>query len=453
MLSAEGSFDRRTTFPRRYRFLRWLVRVWFSLFFPKIRLLHAEAVPAGAATLLVVNHPPGFLDAVLLIAAFERPVRCLLPQGLLQGGLRNFLAQSLGMVSCPLQPNGSITAGKACREFLERGEAVALFAEPAGQPGRAGELGRIAASIALGTETGDAARQELTVFPVHLFLSPVHSHEMLIYVDDPVRPREYLARQETGSAEAAVALAARIEQVCQENAFRLLPQVVEQFLRDLEEVLRADLAEEWASRKGWKQKVEGFELSPFVVRWTEQTNGLEPARLVALRERVDEYREERRRWSLRGFDVEAGGKWLASRWRRACIWFESLAGLPVAVYGLLNHLLVLPLLFWFGLLRKQSTKTDWLLRALVVLACYSGQVLLCDYRLGRAAAGFYAASLPLGGAYLWRYVWLLRHRTRRALVALLNPGQAAQLRRRRKELVAELNRALRVYAEALGVAH
>jgi len=103
--------------------------------------------------------------------------------------------------------------------------------------------------------------------------------------------------------------------------------------------------------------------------------------------------------------------------------------------------------------RSEASRTDWLWRALVVLGCYAGQVLLCASLWDRAAAGYYLPSLPLAGAYLCRYRCLLRQRTRRAFEALRSPVQAATLRRRRKALVEQLNRSLEVHADALGVAH
>lgn len=428
-----------------------LVRLGLTLFYPRIRLLHAEASPDAAATLLAVGHPPSFRAALILATTLEAPVRCLVPGRLLPGGLRRLLASRLGMIAYSAEDFEA--ALESCREALGRNETVAIFAEPRQtEPGEAGPLGPTAANLALKAEPRHAAG--LRVFPVHVFSPVPQPAEFLVYFDHPIDCRKFAGREAGVSPEAARALAARIETACQENAFRLEPRSLEPFLSDLEEVLRSDLKDVWASRPNWKQTVVGFELSRFVAEWTAEINYLDPGRLVALRRAVDEYRQGRRLRSLRQFHVEAGGKWLSSRWGLVCIWAETVAGFPVALYGLANHLLASALLSRFGLLKKRTgaSKTNWLLRALVVLGCYTGQVLLCAYLAGRAMAGYYLPSLPLSGAYLWRYRCLLRQRTRRAFAALRLPAQAATLRRRRKELVEQLNRWLEMRAETLGVA-
>lgn len=459
MPSNQRSQERSAPVSRSSRFLLGIVRIWFTVFFRKIRLLHAHDVLAPGPTMLVVSHSPSFLDALIMVAAFERPVHCLLSQRLLRGPLRRLLARGFGMI--PYDPEGKDwhSVLDLCCNVLTRWEAIAVFAEQGSiKAGEAIQPSWRAANLALEAEIRNSGQLELAIFPVHLFLpvSRPHSGELLIYVDDPLYAGEYLTRDVRDSSGGARALASRVRMAWQESVFRVEPGELKQFLSHLEQVLLSDLEEGWASRPDWKQKVEGFELSRFVVDWSEEMNYLNPGRLVALREALDEYRERRRRWSLRQFEIELAGAWIRSRLRRMGIWLESACGLPIACYGLGNHLLVWVLLFWFGLLKtgtKRSPKIAWLLRALIVLGCYASQVLLCAHWLGRSAAGFYAPSLPLAGAYLWRYDWLLRHRTRLAFITLRNPAQAAKLRRTRKRLLGGLNKALQLDAEALGVAH
>jgi hypothetical protein len=250
------------------------------------------------------------------------------------------------------------------------------------------------------------------------------------------------------------ALGALLQSRWQENPFGLPAEDLKRFASDLEEVLRTNLEEDWASRTNWKQKVEGFQLSGFAAAWAEQANYLHPGRLAALRETLEAFRASRRRYALRQAEVEAARAWLGSPLRRGWVWFESAVGWPVALYGLGNHLLALLILLWTGLLEKENDRDrsmEWLSRGVTLLGCYAVQILLVDYLLGRSWAGYYAPTLPLTGLYLWRYLWLLRHRTRVAFRALLLPRQARRLRRRRQEFVAELNQTLQAHAVSLGV--
>ncbi len=426
-----------------YRLLRALLRIWFALFFRKIRLLE-EGFPATGAAVLVINHPAGLLDALILVAAFERQLHCVIEEKLVQGPVRGFLAQGLGMVPYGADEKGWRSAAESCYRLLSRESAVVVFAEPTTT--KAAEPSRLAVNVAnLVFEAESGQLGPITVFPVHLLLpvSPSRSTELLIYVDAPLVTRDHTWKGEGVSSDLALPLAAALDKVCQHNAFRLQPESFEQFLSDLEEVLERDLAEEWSGRPNWKQTVEGFQLSRLIGAAADQMNNLHPGRLLALWELLDAYRESLRVRSLRQLETEASG-WLKSSLPRAVTWLEVLLGAPVAAYGLLNHAVVLLLLGTTGLLKRRATRSlalEWTARGLIVLSCYVGQIALCAHLLGRAAAGYYAVSLPISAVYIWRYSWLLRHRGRLAYFAASLPAQAAKVRRFRKQLLMELNAA------------
>ena len=289
----------------------------------------------------------------------------------------------------------------------------------------------------------------MPVWPVDVFLpvEPSKSTEVLVYVDQPLFADEYLARDGEQPGERALALA--IDSARLRNPFRLQPPEFARFLSDLEEILRWDLARDWASRPNWKQTVEGFELSRSVKDSAEQLNSLDSGRLVALRESLDRYREAQRALALRRLQIDFGAPWLKSPGRRIVAWVESAAGLPVAAYGLLNHILTgLVLLatgrLATGRLKNQSArswKLEWGVRAAVALVCYVVQTWGCAHFLGRAAAGYYAVSLPLSAGYLARYWWLLRHRTRLVILAASLPAQSAKLARLQKQLLSGIDAA------------
>ncbi len=449
MNSSAHSTDHNAKPPLVYRFLRRLVRIWFAVFFRKIRLLGAERLPASAPALVAVGHPASFRDALLLLAASDRKVCCFVPSRVLTSGWQRIFGRALGMIPYKREGEAWRSALKAGAGTLAAGGTIAAFADLEGGSKEPGKRALAAAAVALEAEARNPA-VEIAIYPGHLFLPVGRSAagELLIHIDAP------LARGSV--ARGAMALGRRIEEAWQENAFRIQPAEFRQFLADLEELLLAALEEDFASRPNWKQQAEGFELSRFVAEWTEQANSLDPGRLVALRAALDDYREKRRRWSLRSFRVETGGDWIGSRWRRMLAWAETALGLPVALYGLAQNLLAGILLSAFGLFKKRdelSAAMLWTFRALVVAFSYAAQISICARVLGRTAAGIYAPSLPLSGAYLWRYRWLLRHRTRNALAAILGPPQAAKLRQRRRRLVADLQKDLNTYADALGVAH
>jgi len=488
-----------------YKFLRGLVRWWFALSSRRIRVLGADKLPTARPALLAVSHPASFLDALILVAAFDRPVSCLLASNLLQSFWPGWLARRLGMIpyepgegssdalppigakagqspgrpalpekgqgSLPMPKAARATPGRpavgpwtapkpaweACCDVLADQGVVAVFAEPQGarEPASArqgaAEALESVATLALAAESRHGGRLGLVLLPLALYVPSERSpsRELLLYLDSPLAPLGPKP-QEADLRGQAKALAALLQQRFRENPFRLQPDDLKVFITEMEEVLRANLEEDWASRPNWKQKTEGFQLSGFVSEWTAQVNTLEPARLVGLRESLDVWREARRRLALWRFEVEAAGAAMNSPLRRAAVWGESALGGLLAIYGFINHLPALLILYAAGLLKsdpERDPRKEWLIGGAVLVACYTVQVLLLGHWMGRAAAGYYAPTLPVTGVYLWRYFWLLRHRTRPAILSLLLPARDRKLRRMRQGFVAEFNRALNDYAE------
>jgi len=445
-----------STISSGYFIARRVVRAWLSWIHGKIRLLRSEAMPASGPVILVASGPAGLRQALVLVAALERPVSCLIEIGQLRGLLAGWVSRKLGMIPSEPTKDGRVAALRAARARLEQGEAVAILAgESTRRPGEPAMGAQMAATLAMST-TPRLAGKPVTFLPAHILLPIAGSprREVLICLAAPHLLDVASLPAERGPATRQIAV--ELSRALRENPFCLPPQDVEIVLKDLEQVLRSELEEDWAGRADWKQKVDGFELSRFVADWLEQLGAADPGRLIAWRHELNTHREELRRWSLHQAEVEAAGPWFRSPLARAWYGLESLAGFPVALYGLLNHLLAGAVLFAGGLLKKQSPRdrrVEWALRAVLVLGCYLVQVLLCAHSWGRAMAGYYALTLPVSGAFLWHYRWLLRARTRLLLLSLRLPGRAAALRDRRRKLIAELNAARDRYAATLGVAH
>jgi len=441
--------------PLRYRVTRRLLRIWFAAVFRKIRLLGAEDEAASGATLLLVSHPPSILDVLLLVASFDRQLHCLIAAKMASGLGGRFLSWSLGVMAYPCGADAPGGAGiEACREWLESRGTVVVFANPEGEDGHPSEWLTSVARIALDVESASPASLESAVLPVHLLIPFARFNEALIHFGEPVFPQDFLALPESKLDQRATELARVLSHVCHMNPFALQQHDLAQLLADLAEILRSDLADEWASRPHWRQKVEGFTLSRFLTEWVAQTNRLDPDKLVTLRQALNACREARRRWSLEAIQIEKA-TWTRSTLRRGLAWVESALGLPVACYGFLNHVPAGLLVSVTGLRRKagkQMRPREWASATFLVLACYAAAISLVNHWFGRSTAGYYAVALPASGGYLWRYSWLWRHRTRVLLQDLFAPWAKSRLRRMRKEVIARLGAARNAYASALAAA-
>ena len=400
--------------------------------------------------MFAASHPPGFLEALILVAAFERPIHCVLPKASVGGPLARLLARSLGIIFWEDERTSAERDLRAASKVLASGGTLVMFADrsPASQ-GASDAVASTAASVVWEAES-QLSGLHVTIHPIHLFLpvSPPKSRESLIYVDSA------LARPAGHGDDEVQALASALEARFRENAFQLRPPDLEYFLGDLEGVLRAALQEDWWSRPNWKQDAEGFGLSRLVAEWVKQANYMHPGRLVTLRESLDNYRRLQQQIALRQLEVEAAGSWLHSGLRRAMVWLETLIGLPIALFGLLNHLLIGALLLVAGSFKKnrhRTRTTEWMVRGAVVLGCYTLQTLLVAHWWGRAGAGYYAPALLVTGAYLWRFWWLVRHQTRPLFISFNIPSLTSKAQRLRRALLEELDQTLAVCEKSAGV--
>jgi hypothetical protein len=400
--------------------------------------------------MFAVSHPPGFLEALILVAAFERPIHCVLPKASVRGPLTRLLARSLGIIFWKDERTPAERDLRAESKVLAGRGTLVMFADRSPAPQGACDTAVSTAASVLWEAESQLSGLQVTIHAVHLFLAvpPSKSRESLIYVDSALARPPGLDDDELQALDSA--LGARFR----ENVFQLRPPDLEYFLGDLEELLRAGLQEDWRSRPNWKQEAEGFGLGRFVAEWVRQANYMHPGRLVSLRESLDEYRRLQQQIALRQLEVEAADSWLHSGLRRVLVWSETLVGLPIALFGLLNHVLIGALLLVAGSFKKNSQRTrstEWMVRGVVVPGCYAFQILLVAHWWGRAGAGYYAPALLASGAYLWRYWWLARHQTRLLFMSLGIPSLASKAQGLRRALLEELDKALAAYEENAAV--
>ena len=191
MTKAPVIFRPRQAFDSSYSIFRACIRLWFGLIFRRIRLLQAEGLAESGPALLLVNHPASFMDALILIAALERKVRCLLPSYQLRGGLRRLCARWLGMTGMPEDAQELNHAAMQAARLWEAGESLAVFAERRAAPDVSAPPS-LAALIAREC----AAEASPRVLPVHLFLpvAPSQTNEILIHIDSPLALRNSAPR-------------------------------------------------------------------------------------------------------------------------------------------------------------------------------------------------------------------------------------------------------------------
>ncbi len=448
-----SSFDRSWRIPAIYRLLRAIVRFGAWLWFPKIRLLNREKLQQSQAALLIANYPASFRAALLLAATIDRPVLFLLSSQNFRGPFRKLMGRGLGIIPAESTAEDTSLEMSFFTGALANWGAIALFTgESRTIRGQRTPDANLVAKVA-----AEAAKQqiELAIYALHGFL-PFDDRKIApaVYVQGPIQAQSAPPETSENYLEPAEQLADAIQKNLEENVFALTVVEIEHFRCDIEDISHEDIEEEWSQLPDWKQQAGDLHLSGFVKQWVDEQNQADPGRLVALRNLVDDYREARRRCWMGRFMVETSGPWRKSVFQMALAWIECLLGLPAALYGLVNHAAAGLILFLAGLLKrsgKRDPKVEWLWRAFVVLGCYSVQILLFDLWQGRAAAGYYALTLPLSGAYLWRYLWLARNRGHLLLLQATLPHRSVRLLRTRENLLGNLEHEIARYAESLGM--
>ena len=431
--------------PANSRFYRALARGWFALNGRKIRMLRAGDLNSEGPVLFAVSHRADYRYATVLATALDRPAVCLLPRRASGGLMARFFARRLGAIFYEGErPIPEATLREAV-DVLASGSGLVVFADQSGSglttPGASAST---AAELVSRVEAHLGRR--VTVYPVHLFVpeSRSQSREILTYVDaEAVRPEcgPKAAPKDPGTPAFSTALESRFR----ENAFQIRPADMGYFLSDLEMVLRAGLQEDWATRPDWKQDAEGFVLSRLVTHSLQQINYSDPGRLVGLRQSLEDYRRLHRECALRELEVKGGDSVLGSGWGRIALSFETILGFPVALYGLLNHLLILLALFLAGSFRRDNPRVpsaEWIVRSAVAIGFYALQIFAVAHWWGRAAAGYYAPTLPFSGLYLWRYVGLVRPQARLLFISNTIPRLTRKIHRLRHQVLDELDQML-----------
>jgi 1-acyl-sn-glycerol-3-phosphate acyltransferase len=431
-----------------------------SLFYRRVEVVGMEHIPASGPVIVAANHQNGLVDPMVLLGMIPRRLTPIAKAPLFRHPLIGFFLRLAGAISVHRrQDEGSNMARNretfgAAIAMLQQGGAILIFpeglsqAEPVLMPLRTG-----AARILLSAETDADGGLGVALLPVGLVFHDPGSFRAgwaLTLVGPPVPTGDLIRLYRTSSEAAVRQLTDRVTEAlrrqiveAQDRQMLRLVDVVTSLLREESVVADPDLAAR-AKRGQQVMRAYGYLISRH------------PERLEALRIQVEQYADD---LDLVGLT----GRQLAQTYPAGVIWryairegLHLLLGLPLALWGLGNHLIPYQLTALGVRLigPPPAAEATYKLSAGLVLypLCWAGQGWLA-WRIGGGwlLALFLASLIPTGFfALTWHgRLWRFRREARGYFQFLGNRDLRHRLIGRRRAILEEVNALSRLVPESV----
>lgn len=202
--------------------LQFVFSIALQIFFRRIELVNADALPEKSGLIFVMNHQNGLIDPALVFFTLPRKISFLAKSTIFQMPGLGFLARAVEALPVYRQTDAAEDMAKnqetfrRCRELLKKGGAIAVFPEGVSHNApRLLPLKTGAARIALGAASVGERDVDLQILPVGIFYTnkTVFRSEAMLFLGAsfPV-PRVPLGAGGEPSRAAVKELTARIEE-------------------------------------------------------------------------------------------------------------------------------------------------------------------------------------------------------------------------------------------------
>jgi len=428
--------------PGASRLFRGIARVLVALFYRRVDVIGRERVPGSGPILVAANHQQGLMDGLLLAATFPRPLRPIAKAPLFRYPLIGQMARLAGAI--PVHRRQDEGGGAvdneamfgAARRALEAGDALLIFPEGVSQPEPAIMPLRTGAARLLLAEEGE---RRATLLPIGLMFHEPATFRVgtaFVLIGEPVPTADL---ETTSDAEEAVRqLTARLGVALQ----RLIVEARDRHTLDLvlaaESIWREevpDAAADTLARTTWRQRA---------ARAHGYLREVEPLRVAALRRRLERYVKDLDLAGLTDRDVSQGYPFRAVLRYVLRQGFALVLGLPLALWGLINHALPYGITALVVRALKPEADVEATYKVAVGLVLYpvcwaiegwglwrvAGERLLLVFLLSLLPTGFFALSWTAR-------VEQVRRDARGLIAVLLDRDLRGHLLARRREIMEE----------------
>lgn len=439
--------------PASYRLFRLLARFLAGLFYRRVEVIGRERVPATGPLVVAANHQQGLMDGLLLAATLPRRLRPIAKAPLFRYPLIGQFARLAGAIPVHRRqdegrgPVDNDTMFGAAYRALAEGEALLIFPEGVSQPEPAlMPLRTGAARLVLGSGGGSGGSgPRATLLPVGLMFHEPGTFRVgsaVVLIGEPVPTEDFEARPE--GDETVRRLTARLDAALR----RLIVEARDRHTLDLvlaaEAIWREEAPEVAAdplARTTWRQRA---------ARAHAYLAAFEPARLSALRQRLERYVGELEGTGLTDRDLSQGYQLRAVLRYALRQGLALVLGLPLALWGLVNHIVPygLTALVVRGMDPEADVESTYKVAVGLVVypVCWVLEGWLI-WRLGGGAvlAVFVFSLLPTG---FFALSWTQRldrvgRDTRGLVTVLMDRDLRSHLLERRRAIMAEFQELLR----------
>ncbi len=436
-----------------YRAVIRFLRIINELYFVETRSTGLEHVPGKGPVILAANHPGSILDSIVLATQVSRTINYLARSGLFRYRPLAALFKRLGAVPIyrshetadSMQRNEEVFA--KVHELLDAGGCIGIFPEGRNSPPtQIGPLRKGAARIALSAEARHDGKLGLVVVPVGVnfenrgFLMSA----VLLRFGAPIAVSDYLDQYRKDPSGALTGLTEDIRHALSQQVLTIEDVRLGQLVDELAAVFGDELGRRFETGsdaagkapprqrpiKRWLWKLAAWyrRSTPesgraFVRRMHSRQHirdvlvaawQVKPRRVVALRNRLERYKDHLRQTELREALGHAFEEPVRQRLIRLRMTLYSVLMAPIALFGLVHN--IVPYLVARGLGRLGS---DEAVRAFTLF--------------GSGVLAF-AGAYTLIGYGLWQHTELTLPQTLLYIAALPPTGFAA-LRYRRNVLI------------------
>ncbi len=430
-----------------YRAVIRFLRIINQLYFVEISSTGREHVPERGPVILAANHPGSILDSIVLATQVHRTINYLARSGLFRFRPLAALFKRLGAVPIyrshetadSMQRNEVVFA--KVHELLDAGGCIGIFPEGRNSPPtRIGPLRKGAARIALSAEARHEGRLGLVVVPVGVnfenrgFLMSA----VLLRFGAPIEVSDYLELYRRDPSLALTRMTEDIKHALNQQVLTIEDARLGQLVDELETVFGDELGRRFEGMAASAGKAPPrqrpvkrwlWQMAAWYRRSTPESSRafqrrmhsrkyirdvlveawqVEPRRVVALRNRLERYKDHLRQTELREALGHAFDEPVKQRLIRLRMTLYSVLMAPFALFGLIHNIVPYMLARGLGRLGSDEAVRAFTLFGSGVLA-FAGAYTLIGYglwqhtELSLPQTLFYIAALPPTGFAALRY--------------------------------------------------